>query len=186
MSTNLENSAMATGLEKWVFIQSQRKAMPKNAQTTAQLHSSHMLVKECSKFSKPGSSNTPVPYNEKDIFLGVSSKRSCSWNHSTSGLQCYWLGNRLGLPRYGMVCLGNEQRSFCHFWDCIQVLHFGLFCWPWWTSRCSSWFEKRQRNQRSNCQHPLDHQKSKRVPEKHPLLLYWLCQSLWLDRKSVV
>ena len=20
-----------------------------------------------------------------------------------------------------MVCLGNEQRSFCHFWDCIQV-----------------------------------------------------------------
>ena len=31
-----------------------------------------------------------------------------------------------------MVCLGNEQRSFCHFWDCTQVLHFGLFCWPWW------------------------------------------------------
>ena len=31
-----------------------------------------------------------------------------------------------------MVCLGDEQRSFCHFWDCIQVLHFGLFCWPWW------------------------------------------------------
>ena len=27
--------------------------MPKNAQTTAQLHSSHMLVKQCSKFSKP-------------------------------------------------------------------------------------------------------------------------------------
>ena len=31
-----------------------------------------------------------------------------------------------------MVCLGNEQRSFCRFWDCIQVLHFGLFCWLWW------------------------------------------------------
>ena len=29
---------------------------------------------------------------------------------------------------------------------------------------------KRQRNQRSNCQHPLDHQKSKRVPEKHLFL----------------
>ena len=26
-----------------------------------------------------------------------------------------------------MVCLGNEQRSYCHFWDCIQVLHFGHF-----------------------------------------------------------
>ena len=31
-----------------------------------------------------------------------------------------------------MVCLGDEQRSFCRFWDCIQVLHFRLFCWPWW------------------------------------------------------
>ena len=30
------------------------------------------------------------------------------------------------------------------------------------------------------CQHPLDHGKSKRVPEKHLFLLYWLCQSLWL------
>ena len=35
-------------------FQSQRKAMPKNAQTIAQLHSSHRLVKWCSKFSKPG------------------------------------------------------------------------------------------------------------------------------------
>ena len=35
-------------------FQSQRKAMPKNDQTATQLHSSHMLVKWCSKFSKPG------------------------------------------------------------------------------------------------------------------------------------
>ena len=33
------------------------------------------------------------------------------------------------------------------------------------TSRCSSWIQKRQRNQRSNCQHPLDHRESKRIPE---------------------
>ena len=32
--------------------------MTKNAQTTTQLHSSHMLVKQCLKFSKPGFSNT--------------------------------------------------------------------------------------------------------------------------------
>ena len=25
-----------------------------------------------------------------------------------------------------MVCHGNEQRSFCRFWDCVQILHFGL------------------------------------------------------------
>ena len=47
-------------------------------------------------------------------------------------LQHYWSGHSLGLLWYWMVCLGNEQRSFCHLWDCIQVLHFGLFCWPWW------------------------------------------------------
>ena len=30
-----------------------------------------------------------------------------------------------------------------------------------------SWVQKRQRNQRSNCQHLLDHRKSKEIPEKH-------------------
>ena len=39
-------------------FQSQRKVMPKNVQTTAQLHPSHMLAKYCSKFSTPGFNNT--------------------------------------------------------------------------------------------------------------------------------
>ena len=43
------------------------------------------------------------------------------------------------------------------------------------TSRCTSWVLKRQRNQRSNCQHSLDHRESNRIPEKHLLLLRWLC-----------
>ena len=51
------SSGHRTGKGQFSF-QSQRKAMPKNAQTTAQLHSSHMRVKFCSKFSKPGFSNT--------------------------------------------------------------------------------------------------------------------------------
>ena len=51
--------------------------------------------------------------------------------HRTIHLQHYWLGHRLGSLWYWMVCLGNEQRSFCRFWDCIQVLHFGLLCWLW-------------------------------------------------------
>ena len=34
------------------------------------------------------------------------------------------------------------------------------------TSRHSSWILKRQRNQKSNCQHTLDHRKSKGIPEK--------------------
>ena len=47
---NLENSAVATGLEKQFSFQSQRKAMPKNAQTTAQTialvsHASNVMLK---------------------------------------------------------------------------------------------------------------------------------------------
>ena len=49
-----------------------------------------------------------------------------------------------------------------------------------WTSRCSSWIKKRQRNHRSSCQHPMDYQKSESIPEKYLLLLCWLCQNLWL------
>ena len=52
---------------------------------------------------------------------------------------------------------------------CVYLLchcsHVQLFA-TLWTIACSSWIFKRQRNQRSNCQHLLDHWKSKRVPEK--------------------
>ena len=44
MLANLENSTVATGLEK-VSFHSNPKEILKNAQTTAQLHSSHMLAK---------------------------------------------------------------------------------------------------------------------------------------------
>ena len=45
-----------TGKDQFSF-QSERKAMPKNVQTTVQLQSAHKIVKECSKFSKPGFRN---------------------------------------------------------------------------------------------------------------------------------
>ena len=54
--------------------------------------------------------------------------------HRTDLLQLLWhqwLEHRPGLLWCWMVCLGKEPRSFCHFWDCTQVLHFGLFCWLW-------------------------------------------------------
>ena len=75
--------------------------------------------------------------------------------HNCTHLTCYW---------------SNAQNSASQ----ASAIHEP------WTFRCSSWFLKRQRNQRSNCQHLLDHWKSKRVPERHLFLLYWLCQSLWL------
>ena len=34
------------------------------------------------------------------------------------------------------------------------------------TSKCTSWVLKRQRNQRSNCQHSIDSRESKRIPEE--------------------
>ena len=51
----ISNKAVSVFLPLRMFAidLSQRKAMPKNARTTTQLHSSHTLVKWCSKFSKP-------------------------------------------------------------------------------------------------------------------------------------
>ena len=51
------SSGHRTGKGQFSF-QSLRKAIPKNAQTTEQLHSSHMIVKLCLKSSKPGFRNT--------------------------------------------------------------------------------------------------------------------------------
>ena len=102
------SSVHRTGKGQFSF-QSQRKAMPKNAQTTTQSHSSHTLAKLCSKLSKPGFNST-------------------------------WTVN-------------------------FQMFKLQL---------------EKEEEPEINCQHPLGHWKSKRVPEKHLLLLYWLCQSLWL------
>ena len=81
--------------------QSQRKAMPKNAQTTTQLHSSHTLANQCSKFSKPCFNNTWTVYfqmlkwdlektEEQEIKLptsaGSSKKQESSRKTSISAL----------------------------------------------------------------------------------------------------
>ena len=59
MPANLENSAVAIGLEKVSFpvCLSQRKARPKNVQTAVQLCSFHMLARLCSKSFKLGFSS---------------------------------------------------------------------------------------------------------------------------------
>ena len=51
------SSGHRTGKGQFSF-QPKRKAMPKNAQSTGQLHSSHTLAKQCLKFSKPGFNST--------------------------------------------------------------------------------------------------------------------------------
>ena len=106
------SSGRRTGKGQFSF-QSQRKAMPKNVHTTTQLHSSHMVAKWCSKFSKPGYNST-------------------------------WIVN-------------------------FQMFKLVL-----------------EKAEEPNIKLPTSAEpgKSKRVPEKHLFLLYWLCQSLWPCRSK--
>ena len=94
------SSGHRTGKGPFSF-QSQRKAMPKNVQTTAQLHSSHTLVKECWKFSKSGFNSTwtmnfqmfkldlektEEPEFKLPTFIGSPKEQESSRKTSTSAL----------------------------------------------------------------------------------------------------
>ena len=111
-----------TGKAQFSF-QSQRKAMPKNAQTTTQLDSSHMLVKSCSKFSNPGFNNMwTMNYQmfklviekaeEPEIKLltpaGSSKKRESSKKHL---FLLYWLCQSLWL------CGSQQTGKFWKRWE---------------------------------------------------------------------
>ena len=81
MSANFENSAVATGLEHGPFsFQSQRKVMPKNAQTTTQLHSSHMLVMD----------------------------RAMATHSSALAWKIPWMGEPGGLQSMGLLKVGHD------------------------------------------------------------------------------
>ena len=89
-----------TGKCKFSF-QSQRKAMPKNVQTTIQLHSSHTLAKWYSKFSKACFNSmwtvifqmfkldfqkTEEPKMKLPTSFGLSKKQESSWKKFTYAL----------------------------------------------------------------------------------------------------
>ena len=101
------SSGHRTGKGQFSF-QSQRKAMPKNVQTTAQLHSSHTLV----------------------MFKILQARFQQYVNRELPDVQA------------GFRKVRGTRDQMANI----------------------SWIFK----------------KSKRVPKKHLLLLYWLCQSLWL------
>ena len=65
--------------------------MPKNVQTTAQLHSSHMLLK-CLKFSKPGFSNTWTVNLQTSPgileWVAYPFSRGISWARNWTGVSC--------------------------------------------------------------------------------------------------
>ena len=107
-----------------------------------------------------------IPLWWKGHLFGVLVLEGVVGLHRTIQLQLlrhYWSGHRLGLLWYWMVCLGNKQRSFCHFWVCIQALLFGLFCLPWCLPHfpntaqlqvlCSTWMQS-QKWQNDLCSFP--------------------------------
>ena len=62
----------------------------------------------------------------------------------------------------------------CHIFLPFHTVHGAL------KARILEWFAIPFSSGPRSVHVPLDHGKSKRVPEKHLFLLYWLCQSLWL------
>ena len=99
MPASLENSAVATGLEK-VSFHSKRRAMQKNVQTTIQLYSSHMLARLCSKSFKPRQCSKKQrhhfadkgPHNQAMVFPVVMYERE-SWTIQKVECQEYMLSN---------------------------------------------------------------------------------------------
>ena len=141
------SSGHRTGKGQLSF-QSQRKAMPKNVQTTAQLNSSHMLAKKCSKFSKPGFSNMwTVNFlmfklvlekaDEPEIKLptsaGSSKKQESSRKISTSAL--------LTMPKPLTVWITTNPGKFLKkwkyqttwpaFWEICMQVRKQQYNWTW-------------------------------------------------------
>ena len=65
-------------------------------------------------------------------------------------------------------------------WDWNENWPFTVLCMNHELPDVQAGFRKGRRTRDKDCQHLVDNQKSKRVPEKHLLLFYWLRQSLWL------
>ena len=139
------SSGHRTGKGQFSF-QSQRKAMPKNDQTTAQLHSSHTLAKQCSKFYKPGFNNMwtvnfqmfklDLEKEEPEIKLPTSigslHKQESSRKISTSAL--------LTMPKSFTVWITTNThiaplKSSSHFAVFVFSLNKSLY-WqsPWFSS----------------------------------------------------
>ena len=117
------SSGHRTGKGQFSF-QSQRKAMPKNAQTTAQLHSSHTLVTWCSKFSKSSFNSTwtanfqmfkldlekaEEPEIKLPISIGSSKKQEFSRKTYLSAL--------LTMPKPSTVWITTNCGEFFNGWE---------------------------------------------------------------------
>ena len=143
-----------------VFISVPKKAMPKNAQTTAQLHSSHSLINEvkspsCVRLCDPMDCSLPET-SVHGIFqarllewVAISFSRVSSWPRDrTPGLlhcrqtlqHLSYQGSPLTSKAMLKILQARLQQYVSHELPDVQAGDF-----------------QRQINQRSNCQHPLNH-----------------------------
>ena len=117
------SSGHRTGKGQFSF-QYQKKAMPKNVQTTTQLHSFHTLAKWYSKFSKPGFNRTWImgfqmfklnleKTEEPEIKLP---KSTGSWKKQESSRKTS-ISALLTMPKPLIVWITTNCRKFFKRWE---------------------------------------------------------------------
>ena len=101
-----------------VFIPIPKKPMPKNVQTTTQLHSSHTLAKLCSKFSKPGfnSVNCELP----DVQAGFRKGRG---TRNQIANICWIIEKTREFQKNIYFCFLDYAKAF----DCVDHKNCGKF-----------------------------------------------------------
>ena len=174
-----------------------RRALLKNVLAIRQLHSSPMLVaaaaaakslQSCPTLCDPRDGSplgSPIPgiLQARTLeWVAISFSNAWKWKVKVKSLSCvrllattwtaayqapppmgfsrkeYWIGVPLpSLPMLVMSCLKSCMLVFSIMW-----------------TKCPNWVQKRKRNQRSNCQHLLNHRESKEIPEKCLPVFHWL------------
>ena len=89
-------------------------------------------------------------YWKRSIFIPIPKKGNAKNIQTTIQLHSFHMLTRLYSKSFNQALAVHESR----------------------TSRCTFWVQKRQRNQRSNFQHSLDHKESKGISEN--LMPHWL------------
>ena len=108
-----------------------------------------MLIKCCTQYASTFGKTQQWPQDwKRSVFIPIPKKGNAKecWNYCTIAL----------ISHASKVMLKVLQASF------QQYMNQGL-------PDVQAGFRKSRVTRESNCQHPLDHQKSKRVPEKHLL-----------------
>ena len=105
-------SSHKAGKSQFSF-QSQRKAIIKNVQTTTQLHSSHTLAKQCSKFSKPGFNSTWTVNFQMEIQAGFRKDRG---TRDQIANVCWIIEKTWEFQKNIYFCFINYAKAF----DCVD------------------------------------------------------------------